>query len=162
MNKQITLFTGYLGAPIREHSVNFAKASNFSLLDLDEEIVKRDGRSIIRICMMMGEHEYRNKEYDILNEIKENPNKFIGDKEGLVVMCGDGVLYDEMSKALADNFDIRICGDDMSEEELWQNAKTIQNSYHAFLNFGSEEDKRAKFHDFYQRQKAFYDSLGGK
>lgn len=161
MNKQVLLVTGFLGAPIKEKAESLAKASNFALLNLDEEIVKRDGRSITRICMMMGEHEYRNKEYEILDEIDQNPTNFFDGKEGLVIQCGDGVLYDEMSKAKAFNFDVLILGGDMDEEELWANAKTIENSYHAFLNFGSEEDKKAKFMDFYNRQKIFYDSIGG-
>ena len=89
MSKNIIFVTGYFGAPIREVAEKTAEREGCALLSLDEEIEKADGRSILRICMLMGEHEYRNKEYEILAGLPE---------EDLVVYCGDGVLNDEMSR----------------------------------------------------------------
>ncbi len=67
MSKNIIFVTGYFGAPIREIAEKTAEREGCALLSLDEEIERADGRSILRICMLMGEHEYRNKEYEILS-----------------------------------------------------------------------------------------------
>ena len=116
------------------------------LISLDEEIEKVDGRSVRRICMMMGEHEYRNKEYEALKNISQDA----------VVLCGDGVLHDDMSRDLITSHELVIVGNDMSCDELWENAKTIDDSYHAFMHFGSEEKKRATFDDLYERQRVLF------
>ena len=114
MSKNIIFVTGYFGAPIREIAEKTAEREGCALLSLDEEIEKADGRSILRICMLMGEHEYRNKEYEILSKLPE---------DDLVVYCGDGVLNDEMSRDIILKHRLVIAGADMSVDELWENAK---------------------------------------
>ena len=122
-----------------------------ALLSLDEEIERADGRSILRICMLMGEHEYRNKEYEILSKLPE---------DDLVVYCGDGVLNDEMSRDIILKHRLVIAGADMSVDELWENAKKTKDPAHAFMHFGSEGSRKKAFEDLYSRQRALYDSIG--
>ena len=157
MSRKLVIVTGYFGAPIEETARKLADGRGFAYLSLDREIEKRDGRSITRLCMMNGEHGYRNQEYEILNELNESP-----DTDGLVVACGDGVLYDDMSREIAEANELVIVGDDLTADELWDCAKAQGSSYHAFMAFGSEEEKRLAFEKYLDRQKALFEKVGGK
>ena len=157
MSKKLVIVTGYFGAPIEEESRKIAEERGFAFLSLDREIEKRDGRSITRLCMMNGEHGYRNQEYEILNELNESP-----DTDGLVVACGDGVLYDDMSREIAEANELVIVGGDLSDGELWDRAKAQVSSYHAFMAFGSEEEKRVAFEKYLDRQRSLFEKVGGK
>ena len=134
MEKELIFVTGYFGAPIKKTAEDIANRKNYDLISLDDEIKKSDGRSVIRICMIMGEHEYRNKEYELLLKLTTDIPKCDSDKKGIVIYCGDGVLHDEMSK-------------------------NIKDSTHAFMYFGDEETKRRSFDDLYYRQHTLYTSL---
>ena len=71
MTNRLTIVTGYFGAPIHAKAAQLARERGVELLSLDEEIVRRDGRSIKRLVMMNGEHGYRNLEYEVLKELAE-------------------------------------------------------------------------------------------
>lgn len=72
MKRNIIFVTGFFGAPVMESAERLAKEKGYGFLSLNAEIEKEDGRSIQRICMMMGEHEYRNKEYAALLKITKS------------------------------------------------------------------------------------------
>ena len=72
MNANLIVVTGCFGAPVKEKTLELARQRGLPLVDLDNEITKRDGRSIRRLVMMNGEHGYRNAEYEILNELSED------------------------------------------------------------------------------------------
>lgn len=166
MSKTLVIVTGYFGAPIEETARDIAESRDFAFMSLDREIEKRDGRSINRLCMMNGEHGYRNQEYEILNEINENPDAFcaandlLSDAGGLVIACGDGVLYDDMSREIAEANELVIVGGDMTTDELWEGAKACEGTYHAFMAFGNEDEKRAAFENHLDRQKALFAKAG--
>lgn len=151
MGNNIIFVTGFFGAPLMQRAQQLAEQRNFALLSLDEEIEKADGRSVRRICMMMGEHEYRNKEYEALKKVTE-----CALEKGLIVLCGDGVLHDDMSREVIETHQLIVLGGDMSVDELWEGAKKIEGSTHAFMYFGSEEEKRAAFEKLYERQRVFF------
>jgi len=69
MSNRKIIVTGYFGAPIVETARKLAAAERLDYLSLDEEITKRDGRSIKRLVMMNGEHGYRNREYEVVEEL---------------------------------------------------------------------------------------------
>ena len=154
MTPELIFVTGYFGAPIGELAKEIATEKNYRLLSLDDEIEKSAGQSILRICMMMGEHEYRNKEYEVLSSIVSGG--LHPDAEGIVVCCGDGVLHDEMSRELIEKHSVLIAGEGMSREELWENAKGESASYHAFMHFGSEESRKEAFDALHERQRSLY------
>ena len=159
MEKELIFVTGYFGAPIKKTAEDIANRKNYDLISLDDEIKKSDGRSVIRICMIMGEHEYRNKEYELLLKLTTDIPKCDSDKKGIVIYCGDGVLHDEMSKNIIEKYSVIIAGSHMTAEELWSKAKNIKDSTHAFMYFGDEETKRRSFDDLYYRQHTLYTSL---
>ena len=57
---------GFLGADRIGAATKKSEELGLPLYDLNKEIEKRDGRSVRRMVIMMGEHELRNKEYDTL------------------------------------------------------------------------------------------------
>lgn len=71
MKKNIIFVTGFFGSPIMQRARQLAGENSCPLISLDDEIERADGRSVRRICMTMGEHEYRNKEYESLKSISE-------------------------------------------------------------------------------------------
>lgn len=147
MNANLIIVTGCFGAPVREAALALSQARGLPFVDLDKEIENRDGRSIKRLVMMNGEHGYRNLEYEILQELSD---------KGLscVVACGDGVLYDDDSRDIIRKNELVFAGADLSESQLWENASACQDSYHAFMSFGTEEQKRAAFNDLIRRQRS--------
>ena len=172
MKNNLIVVTGYFGAPIEETARKIAEDKAFALVSLDEEIAKRDGRSILRICMLEGEHSYRNKEYEILDLLAREPEQILGAgvildaggsdecaAKGIVVWCGDGVLHDEMSREIALGGELVIAGEDMTEDELWENACQTEKSYHAFMAFGSNEQKRESFHRLIERQRTLFQKI---
>jgi len=178
MSNRKIIVTGYFGAPIVETARKLAAAERLDYLSLDEEITKRDGRSIKRLVMMNGEHGYRNQEYEVLQELcggKAEPDAPAGEAEpdapagdvagtdaGLVIACGDGVLYDDDSREIILRHELVIAGKEMTIDELWENAKAIEDSYHAFMAFGTEEEKRAAFEQLIQRQRNLFAQVRGE
>ena len=149
---KLIFVTGYFGAPIRETADRIASSKGKSVLDLDAMIEEKDGRSIARLCMMGGEHAYRNVEYEAVNELHE-------DSAPQVIACGDGILYDDDSRAVILQHELVIAGEDLPLEELWERAKADEATYHAFMKFGSDEEKRAKFEEHHARQRKLFEQV---
>lgn len=152
MNANLIVVTGCFGAPILEKSHQLAAQYGLPLVDLDKEIENRDGRSIKRLVMMNGEHGYRNLEFEVLQELADAG-------ASCVVACGDGVLYDDDSRGVILENRLVIAGEDLAEEELWNHAKACTDSYHAFMSFGTEEEKRTAFGDLIKRQRSLIESV---
>ncbi|MBK5263515.1 MAG: hypothetical protein JJE17_13270, partial [Peptostreptococcaceae bacterium] len=83
---------GYIGSDRVSVGEKAAHLLGYELLVLDDLIVKKDGRPLKKIIMSMGEHEYRNKEYEILEEYSR--------KKNFVMVCGDGIILDDMCIAI--------------------------------------------------------------
>lgn len=151
--------SGYFGAPITETAGEIAEQEEMDLLILDRAIEKKDGRSIRRICMMSGEHGYRNLEYDAVKELHEAAGAG-GDSvipaRGLVVACSDGILYDEETRDLILQHDLVIAGEGTDPDRLWKGALADSDTWHAFMHFGSEEERRARFDANYHAQRILF------
>ncbi len=161
-NKRIYI-TGPMGSNRLELGEKLAKEKGYQLINLDKEIEKEDGRTIKRISMMMGEHAYHDKEYHKLKKIEE--------QEEIVVVCGDGVLFDNMCEAILERGEILVADWDKSIEDLWKVAKDDINLPYAFvdalrydertLEEGKDLDKsraRAfrKFEEIYNERKKYF------
>ena len=185
MSNRKIIVTGYFGAPIEETARKLAASERLDYISLDEEITKRDGRSIKRLVMMNGEHGYRNQEYEVLQElcgVAAEPDAPAGEVvaqageaepkspaydlartgTGLVIACGDGVLYDDDSREIISRHELVIAGEEMTTDELWENAKATEDSYHAFMAFGTEEEKRLAFEQLIQRQRNLFAQVRGE
>lgn len=146
--------TGYFGAPIIETADEIAKQEGMDLLILDRAIEKKDGRTIRKLCMAGGEHGYRNLEYEAVEELTSG--ELASTNTRLVIACGDGILYDEQTRGLILDHDLLIAGEDLKEEKLWKGAQADDETWHAFMLFGSDEEKRAAFDAYIERQKALF------
>ena len=142
--------TGYMGAATRELATELAAELSYEMIDLDAEIEKADGRTIQRICMLMGEHEYRNKEYEMLQSLK--------DRDGIVVLCGDGIIFDDQNREVLEKNTVIIADADTDIDTLWERAKNLKGLPYAFMNFGGDERKE-KFIELYEQRKDIYMSL---
>ncbi len=118
--------TGPMGSQRMKLGQEIAKEKNLLLIDLDKEIEKKDGRTIKKISMMMGEHAYHDKEYHLLKELQE--------KEGFVLVCGDGILFDNMCEDIIAQGKVVIADWDESLETLWRQAKDDKSLPYAFLD----------------------------
>lgn len=140
--------TGFLGSDRKGLAEKLAAERGYRAMDLDAEIERADGRSVQRICMTMGEHEYRNKEYETLEKLNS--------LEEIVVSCGDGVLLDDMSRGILSENQVVIADAELGPEELWEKAKAQKDIPYAFMQTGDEAARREKFMDLYQRRRDMY------
>ncbi len=150
MNSPRIFVTGYMGAGTRALAEQIAADTGYQLIDLDAEIEKADGRSIQRICMLMGEHEYRNKEYEMLQSLK--------DREGIVVLCGDGIIFDDQNREVLEVNTVALADADTDIDILWERAKDLKGLPYAFMNFGGDE-RKAQFIELYEQRKEIYRKL---
>lgn len=142
---------GFIGSDRKGLAEKLAADLNYQLLDLDKEIEKEDGRSILRICMMMGEHEYRNKEYEMLTKCSS--------MERVVISCGDGVILDEMSQEILKKNAVVIADFDLTAEELWEKARDQKNDLYAFMQYSDESIKKEKFITLYEQRLPLYNQF---
>ncbi len=126
MNKKRIYITGPMGSDRLELGESIAKEKGYQLIDLDKEIEIEDGRTIKRISMMMGEHAYHDKEYHKLKELE--------DREEVVVVCGDGVLFDNMCESILEKGEVLIADWEKPIETLWEGAVKDINLPYAFID----------------------------
>lgn len=140
--------TGFLGSDRKAEAEKLAAELGYQAIDLDAEIEKEDGRSVQRICMTMGEHEYRNKEYEMLERLAS--------MEDIVVSCGDGVLLDDMSRGILSEHQVVIADAELGAEELWEKARNQKHLPYAFMQMGDDATRKEKFMALYQRRRELY------
>lgn len=139
---------GFLGSGRKQAAEDLAAELGYEMVDLDEAIEQRDGRSVSRICMMMGEHEYRNQEYQLLSQLAQ--------KEGIVVCCGDGVVLDDMNMEILQKNQVLVADGELSPEALWEKAKNLKNPLYAFMHQSDEGAKKERFMELYHQRKHLY------
>ena len=137
---------GFIGSRRMERGEELARELGYQLLDLDRMIEERDGRSLKKLIMMMGEHEYRNKEYEVLKELE--------DQQGFVLVCGDGIVHDEMNLAILKSEATIFVEEPL--EILWERVREKADGLYAFLHDSDRERARIKFMEFYQLRLPLY------
>ena len=152
-NKKSTVIfvTGFLGSDYKGLAKELAQKYEYQILDLNDEIEKADGRSVQRICMIMGEHEYRNKEYEILCKM--------ADMERIVVICGDGTMLDDMNREILQAHTVKVADLDADPEYLWERAKEQKDLPYAFMYGTDEALKKKKFMELYEQRKPMFQEL---
>lgn len=142
---------GFMGSDRKGLAKAEAERLGYRTLDLDELIEKKDGRTIQRICMMMGEHEYRNQEYEMLCQLQE--------EKGIVVSCGDGVFLDDMSREILEKNKVLVADSQALPEELWERAKDQKGLPYAFMSESDNSIKKKKFFALYEQRKPLYNQF---
>ena len=151
------------------------------LYDLNAEIKERDGRSIRRMVITMGEHELRNKEYEaltaILQELGEptepdpapicSRGSTPADAAGrtaaysAVICCSDDTILDPMSADLVRAGKVIVAeepADTMFERAIAQ-APDDDSIHYAFLLDPDKDAARVKFMKLYEQRRPLYDSF---
>ena len=135
-NKPRIFVIGFMGSERKGTAEKIAKELNYRLVDLDREIEQEDGRSIQRICMTMGEHEYRNKEYESLEKL-----------------AGQNRILEKNCVIIADR--------ETPVEILWERARAEQESSpYAFMHQSDDKLKKEKFINLYEQRKSLYNQFG--
>lgn len=154
---------GFAGSPRMAAGRAAAEILGADLIVLDQEITRRDGRTPRRICMMMGEHEYRNQEYRLLLELDAESGGEKGtpaSSRGKVVVCGDGILLDDRSFAFLKNRPVLWA--DGAPERLWLLAEAAEGTpdapVYAFLSDPDREAARRKFRELYRMRRPLYEA----
>lgn len=152
MKKNIIFVTGFIGSDRIGLARRLAAQNGMEFVSLDDEIEAKDGRSVRRIAMMMGEHEVRNKEHEAAKGLLE--------REGLVVACSDGIILDDECLSLLAKGNVVIADGDLTPEQLWEQAKADPNPAYAFLSASlSDADEREQYQRFlalYQARMPIY------
>lgn len=149
----MTLVVGNIGSGRLETGTKLAEKKGLPLMVLDGLIEKEDGRTVRYICMSRGEHEYRNKEYEMLEKLHEEG------AEGVIV-CGDGVLLDDMSREIIEKHEVTVADKDTDPEILWEAMKNLdpESTYHAFMMKEDPEERHMDFLRIYHMRKRLFES----
>lgn len=140
--------TGFIGSDRKGEAMRIADEKGLQFIDMNEAIKDRDGRSVMRIVMSMGEHALHNAEYELLQELDT--------MDVLVVSCGDGTLFDGDCAEIMEHGRIVIADADRTPEQLWEAAKDDDSIPYAFM---LERDDRAreKFMSLYEQRRSLYE-----
>ena len=87
MNSKNIFFIGFMGSGKTTVSAAFGKAYHRPVMELDEEIEAREGRSVRQIFEESGEEYFRDWETRMLREITAG--------HGTIVSCGGGIVIRE-------------------------------------------------------------------
>lgn len=140
--------TGFIGSDRKGEAMRIAGEKGLTFLDMNEEIKERDGRSVMRIVMSMGEHALHNAEYELLQELDT--------MDGLVVACGDGTLFDDDCAEIMEHGKIVIADAGKTPGELWEAAEKDSAIPYAFM-MKRDDKAREKFMALYEQRRSLYE-----
>lgn len=144
---------GFIGSDRMAAARTASEQYGIPLIDLREEIERRDGRSIRRMVITMGEHELRNKEYEtltaILRELEDAGNS-------AVICCTDDLILDPMSADLVRAGKVIVAEDD--PEDMLLRAAEDDTTHYAFLTDPDKNKVREKFFKLYEQRLPLYES----
>jgi len=161
---------GYIGSDRMTAARAASEEYGVPLYDLAAEIEQRDGRTIRRMVITMGEHELRNKEYEALTAILKECGEPCGTVSA-VVCCTDDLILDPMSTVLvragkvivADDPAAADCSEEAILDEMFERAikqaPDDQSLHYAFLLDPDRAAAREKFRKLYEHRRPLYDSF---
>ena len=162
---------GFIGSDRMAVARAASEQHNVPLYDLAAKIEERDGRTIRRMVITMGEHELRNKEYEtltaILRELGEpaDPSEIAESvaacDHSAVICCTDDLILDPMSADLVRAGEVIIA--DESADAMFERAVTLapddQSLHYAFLLDPDKAAAKEKFMKLYEQRRPLYESF---
>ena len=168
---------GYMGSGKTSVSKILSKLTGFRYIDMDYEIEKAESMSVRNIFMKYGEHEFRNKEAELLdvicnvtsaadimagekitaqkNTTKANKyNAFVNIKEPLIVSCGGGIILDELNRIILKNQCTVFLEAD--PELLFQRINGDTNRPYAYMDISDENERKLRFLELYKKRAPLY------
>lgn len=175
------LLIGYMGCGKTTVGKELSQLMNFRHIDMDSEIERIEGMPIRKIFMRFGEHEFRNKESELLDKLcnvssgidlmtgGEGAVKKMMDRASqyaefenignniytaAVISCGGGIILDDLNcTVLKKECTIFLEG---SLPLLFSRVKNDDNRPLAFMDICDEKEQFEKFSDLYRTREAAY------
>lgn len=168
---------GYMGSGKTSVSKTLSEITGFRCIDMDQEIEKIEGMPIRNIFIKYGEHEFRNKEAELLDllcnvtsvadvmagetlDTQKSPSKmskytaFSNIKEPLMVSCGGGIILDELNRVILRNQCVIFLKAD--PELLFQRVNGDTNRPYAYMDILDENERRMRFLELYKKRAPLY------
>lgn len=168
---------GYMGSGKTTVSKILSRKTGAPCIDMDAEIEKAEGMAIRKLFIKYGEHEFRNKEAELLDKLShvssaidimagestgtqkvlDNISKyesFANRQEALIISCGGGIILDDLNrKILNRQCTIFLVAD---PELLFQRVNGDANRPFAFMDICDEEERRQRFLALYEKRQPLY------
>ncbi len=168
---------GYMGSGKTTVSAILSEKTGYPCIDMDQEIEKAEGMPIRKIFIKYGEHEFRNKEAELLDKLchvtgavdllagentgtakvldkKSKYEAFSEIKGGLIVSCGGGVILDDLNRTVLKQQCAVFL--EAEPETLFQRVNGDINRPFAFMDVTDEKERLQKFLDLYKKREALY------
>ncbi len=168
---------GYMGSGKTTVSKILSEKTGFDCIDMDQEIEKAEGIPIRKMFIKYGEHEFRNKESELLDKLchvqsavdllagESTGTQKVLDKvskyeafanrpENLIVSCGGGVILDDLNRTILNRqYTIFL---EAKPETLFQRVNGDANRPFAFMDVTDETKRLQRFLDLYKKREALY------
>ena len=168
---------GYMGSGKTTVSQILSEKTGFSCVDMDQEIEKAEGMPIRKMFIIHGEHEFRNKESELLDKLCNVSNaidvmvgedtgtqkvldkvskyeSFANSTENLIVSCGGGVILDDLNRTILKGQCTIFL--EAKPETLFQRVNGDTNRPFAFMDVRDEKERLQKFLDLYKKRETLY------
>lgn len=168
---------GYMGSGKTTVSKVLNRKTGASYLDMDHEIEKAEGMPIRKMFIKYGEHEFRNKESELLDKLchvasaidimtgestgtqkvldkVSNYETFANRKDDLIVSCGGGIILDDLNRQILNRqYTIFLEAD---PEKLFQRVNGDASRPFAFMDIDDENERQQKFLELYKKREPLY------
>ena len=110
------VITGFMGCGKTRIARELAKRLNLELIDLDQRITKREGRSPAQLINEEGEASFRSIESDVLREV-------LASSDSCVIALGGGAWIEERNRDLIERYSFTSIWLDAPFEVCWARIK---------------------------------------
>lgn len=182
-NNRIFLI-GYMGSGKTTVSAVLSEMTGYRLVDMDAEIEQAEQMSIRTMFIKYGEHEFRNKEAELLDKLcqvssavqllsgEEEPelaeasgdsagakkpgkyDAFAQLKEDIIVSCGGGVILDDLNRLILQKQNTVFL--EGTPKLLFDRVNGDTGRPFAFMDVNNEEERLQKFLDLYEKREPLY------
>ena len=110
------VITGFMGCGKTRIARELAKRLNLELIDLDQRITRREGRSPAQLINEEGEASFRSIESDVLREV-------LASSDRCVIALGGGAWIEERNRDLIERYSFTSIWLDATFEVCWARIK---------------------------------------
>jgi shikimate kinase len=168
---------GYMGSGKTTVSKILSSKTGAAYIDMDQEIERAEGMPIRKLFIKFGEHEFRNKESELLDKlchVKSAVDILAGEVTGeqkvldkvskyeafanrtddLIVSCGGGVILDDLNRQILHRqYTIFLEAD---PKKLFERVNGDVNRPFAFMDIEDEKERRQRFLELYKKRAPLY------
>lgn len=116
---QPIVITGFMGSGKSRIAREIARRLDVTMLDLDERITTRTGRSPAQLIVEEGEAAFRSVETEMLREVLQN-------SEAKVIALGGGAWIQQTNRELVERYDCKSVWLDVPFEMCWSRIEASE------------------------------------